>query len=99
MLPNWLIVALIGFVFAAVYGIFVARKAVARKPLKGGRAAYILHYLGTVTSVAIAPMVCIGSFVFRIPFAESATLCLGSMLLSFVMMSLYAIVTLRTPAI
>jgi uncharacterized membrane protein len=89
-LPGWVQAVLIGGGIGIVMGFFVARRSASTKPIQGGALAHILHYLGAVCAVAPAPIVLVGAILYKLPFAQSAGLCCGSLALGFVMLLFFA---------
>jgi hypothetical protein len=90
-MPNWLAAILVGSALALWMGYYVARKSAAKKPIQGGRAAKVLHYLGASATVAPGMMLLLGSIVFGLQFSQSLTLCLGSFALAAIFLILYAV--------
>lgn len=90
-LPEWARALLIGGALAAIIAVFVARKSAQKKPIQGGALSKLLHYLAAVAIVAPALIVLVGSFVYRLPFIQSAGLCLGSLALGFVLLVFMAL--------
>lgn len=89
-MPNWVYSLLISAVLALILGYYVARKSEQSEPIKGGNASKVLHYLGATTTVMPLFMTTISVFVFRLPFAEIAGLCIGSFALTAVFLIAFA---------
>jgi hypothetical protein len=94
-LPNWLVALLIGGAFGLIVGAFAARRSAAQKPVKGGPAAHVFHYLGAAAFTAVAPTVLLGVFVYRLPFLGSVGLGCGLLALVAVCLVVYGIFEAR----
>jgi hypothetical protein len=94
-MENWQLALLIGIALGLVFGIVVARKSAAEKPIQGGPPAAALHYLGASAFVAAAPTVLIGAILFKLPFLQSLSLALGLLLVAWIFMMLHAALELQ----
>lgn len=95
-MPNWLTVLLIGGTFGLIFGYFVSQKSAEHKPIRGGGAASLFHYLGASLFVSAGPTVLVGSIFFRIGFLPSLALAFG--LLASAMICLIIMAALETSA-
>jgi hypothetical protein len=90
-MPNWLIALLIGSALGLVFGIFVARKSIAEKPIQGGTPARILHYLAASAFLAAAPTVLIGAILFKLPFIQGFSLAIGLLMTAWIFLMIHAL--------
>jgi hypothetical protein len=90
-MTSSLIALLIGGIVGLILGIFVARKSAAEKPIRGGMAASLFHYLGASASVAVLPTILIGTFVYRLGLVRNILLAVGVLVVSAVCLLLYAV--------
>src|SRR5258705_7391198 len=94
-MPTWANAVLIGLTVGLIFGVFVARKSAAEKPIKGGPLGQVLHYLGAALFVSTAPMVLVAGIVYHYPLLSNLLLALGMLASSAVFLLLYAAVELN----
>jgi hypothetical protein len=63
---NPLTVIPIEIVIGLVFGYFIAKKAAAEKPIKGGPLAQLFHYTAASTFIATGPTVLINAIVLKV---------------------------------
>ena len=81
----------IGGILGLVLGFFVARKSAAQKPIQGGLAASLFHYLGASASVAVLPTILIGTFIYRLGLVRNIMLAASALAVSAICLLLYAV--------
>ncbi len=86
---NWL-APFWGLLFGLVLGYFVSRRSAAEKPVRGGAAAMVFHYLGASLFVSTGPSVLVGAIFYRMPFLSLLALAFGMMALAFICLTIMA---------
>jgi hypothetical protein len=94
-MPIWANAVLIGLIVGLIFGMFVARKSNAEKPVQGGRLGKALHYLGASLFVSTAPTVLVAGVVYHYPLLRNLLLAVGMLASSAVVLLLYAAVEIN----
>src|SRR5437773_565518 len=90
-MSRLLLTLLLGTALGLILGFFVARKSAAEKPIRGGMAASLFHYLGASASVAVLPTILIGTFIYRLGLVRNIALAVGMLAASAICLLLYAV--------